>query len=60
MDDTSSHVLEYRSYLLSISVFLTQNEILGNHIFALGGNDECSNGALNVVGFSIFSSFANI
>ena len=52
--------MEYKLYLLSISVVFTLKDILGLSIFVSGGNEERKNGALNVVYFSIFSSFENI
>ena len=55
MDDKCAHVLEYRSYWLSIYVVLTLNYILECIIISPVGNDERYNGALNVVDFSIFS-----
>ena len=60
MDYPYKHVLEYRSYLFSIFVVLTINEILGYTILVPGGNNERSNGALNMVDFVIFSPFYNI
>ena len=56
-DDTSAHVLGYRSYLLSMSVVFTLNYILGMNIFVFGGNKEHKNCALNVVDVEIFSWF---
>ena len=35
MDDPSAHVLEYMSYLLSMSVVLTLKDILGQSILCL-------------------------
>ena len=60
MDYPSAHVLEYRSYWLSISVVLTLNDNLGGSIFFPGENNERWNIALNVVNFSILSQFVNI
>ena len=60
MDDPSTHIIEQRFYLFSTSFFLAINNILGRIIFVPGGNNECSNRALNVVYFSVFLSFANI
>ena len=54
MDDPSVHVLEYRLYWLSISVVFKLKYILGLSIFVSGGSKERKNGALNVVGVSIF------
>ena len=56
-DDPSAHVLDYKSYWLSMSVFLTLKYILGMSIFDFGGNKEHKNGALNVVDVAIFSYF---
>ena len=55
MDCPSTHVLEYRSYWLSMPVVFTRKNILGLSIFVFGGSNERKNCALNVVGFSIFS-----
>ena len=49
IDDTSANALEYRSYLLSMSVVFTLNYILGRSIFLSGGSEERRNGPLNVV-----------
>ena len=38
MDDTSEHVLEYKSYWLSISVAFTLIYMLDMSIFVFGGN----------------------
>ena len=54
MDDPSVHVLEYISYWLSMSVFLTLKDILVLGIFVFGGNNEHKNGALKIVDVSIF------
>ena len=51
IDDTSANALEYRSYLLSMSVVFTLNYILGRSIFLSGGSEERRNGPLNVVNF---------
>ena len=40
MDDSYSHVLEYKYIDLSMSVILTLNDILGLSIFVFGGNKE--------------------
>ena len=55
MDDPYAHVLEYRSYWLSISVFYNLKYMLGLSIFVFGGNEERKNSALNVVDVAIFS-----
>ena len=55
MNDTSAHVLDYISYLLSISVVFALKDILGLSIFLFGGNKERKNGALNVVDVAILS-----
>ena len=55
MDDLSTNVLEHRSNLLSMSVFLTLKDILGLRIFVSGGSKESKNGTLNVVDVDIFS-----
>ena len=60
MDDTSAHVLEYRSYWLSMSVILTLKDILGMSIFVYSVSYERKNGSLKVMGVSIFSHFENI
>ena len=57
MDDTYAHVMGYRSYLFSMSVVFTLKCILERSIFVSGGIKELRNGVLNVVDFSIFSSF---
>ena len=49
MYDTSAHVIEYKTYWLSMSVVFTIKDILGLSIFVFGGNNKCENGALNVV-----------
>ena len=54
MDDPYAHVLEYRPYLLSIYVVLILNYILGRIIFVPGDNNKRSNGAPDVLDFSIF------
>ena len=53
-DYSYAHVLEYKSYVLSILVILYLKDILGLS-FLFGGNKECKNSALNVVVFAIFS-----
>ena len=60
MDYPSANFLEYWSYLLSISVVFNLNEILVCSIFIPCCNNERSNGALNVVAFSILLSSADI
>ena len=60
MYDIYAHIIEYKSYLLSMSVVFTLKDILGLSIFVSGGNKECKNGAMNVVGFAIFSLFGKI
>ena len=55
MDDPSEHVLEYRSYWFSMSVFLTLKDILGLSIFVSGGSKERKNCALKVLDTTIFS-----
>ena len=40
MDDPSAHVLEYRYYLLSMSVFFALKDILGLIIFVSGGSKD--------------------
>ena len=60
MDDPSAHILEYRSYQLSISVVFTLKDILGMSIFVFGGNKELKNGALNVVDVANISQFEKI
>ena len=57
--DPSSHVLEYKSYSLSMSVGFNLKYILGLSIFVFGGNKEHKNGALNGVHFSILSYLKN-
>ena len=39
MDDPYAHVLEYRSYLLSMPVFFTLEYILGRSIFVSCGSE---------------------
>ena len=53
MDDPSAHVLECKSYLLSISVVFTLKYILRRSIFVSFGIEERINGSLNVVDFAI-------
>ena len=55
MDDPSEHVLEYRSYWFSMSVFLTLKDILGLSIFVSGGSKESKNGALDFMDADVFS-----
>ena len=55
MDDPSAHVLEYRSYWLSMSVVFTQRDIPSLSIFVSDGSKERKNGALKVVDAAIFS-----
>ena len=52
--DTSSHVMEYRSYYLSMSVVFTLKYILGRSIFVSGGNEERKSGTLYVVDFLFY------
>ena len=54
-DEPYVHVLEYRSYWLSMSVVSTQKYILGISIFVSGSSKERKNGALKVVDVDIFS-----
>ena len=54
MDDPYVHVLEYKSYVLSMLVVFTLNGIMGLIIFVFSGNKERKNGALNVVDVEIF------
>ena len=54
MDYPYAHVLEYISYWLSMSVFLTLKDILGLSIFVSVVSKERKNGALKVVDVSIF------
>ena len=53
MDDPSAHVLECKSYLLSMSVVFTLKYILRRSIFVSFGIEERINGSLNVVDFAI-------
>ena len=55
MDDAYANVIDYRPYLFSMSVFFTLKGILGLSIFVTGGIKDRKNGALKVVGVSIFS-----
>ena len=55
--DPSAHVLYYKSYVFSMSVVFTLNDILCLCIFVFGGNKERKKGVLNVVDFAIFSLF---
>ena len=55
MDDPSAHVIEYRSYWLSMSVVFTLKDIMCLIIFVSGGSKERKNVALKVVDVSIFS-----
>ena len=48
MDNPFSHVLEYRSYWLSISVVFTLKYILGRIIFVSGGSEDRKTDALKV------------
>ena len=43
-----------------MSVVFTLKDILGRSIFVSGGSEYFRNGELNVVDFTIFSSFENI
>ena len=60
MYDPSAHVLDYKSYWLSMSVVFTLKYILVMSISVSGGSKERRNGALKVVGVAIFSLFENI
>ena len=60
MDDPSIHVIDYRSYWLSVSVVFTLKYIMCMSIFVSGGSKEPKNGALKVVDVAIFSWFENI
>ena len=53
MDYSSAYVLEYKSYLLSMSVVFTLKYILRRSIFVSCGIEERINGSLNVVDFAI-------
>ena len=55
MDYPSGHFLEYKSYLVSMSVVFTVKYILGLSIFVFGGNKERKNGSLNVIDVETFS-----
>ena len=55
MDDTSEHVLDYRSYCLSMSVLFTLKDFLGRSIFVSGGSKEHKNGVLDIVDIAILS-----
>ena len=55
MDDTYAQALKYIPHLLSIFLVLNLKDTLGRNIFVYCGNEECLNGALKVVDFSIFS-----
>ena len=55
MDDPYAHVLEYRSYWLSMSVVFTLKDIMGLSIFVSGGSKDRKNGALKVVDVAILS-----
>ena len=59
MDNPFSHVLEYRSYWLSISVVFTLKYILGRIIFVSGGSKDRKKDALKVGDVTIFSRFEN-
>ena len=59
MDDTYAHVIDYRSYWLSMSVVFNLKYILGLSIFVSGGIKERKKGALNVVNVSIFHTLKN-
>ena len=50
-----SHVLEYISYWLSMSVVFTLKDIMGLSFFVSGGGKERKNGALKVVDVAILS-----
>ena len=53
MNDPSEHVLEYRSYWLSMSVVFTLKDIMGLGIFVFGVDKERKNCTLNVVDVAI-------
>ena len=55
-----AHVIEEKSYVFPISVVSDLNNIIRCSIFVPGVIDEFFNGALNVVDYTIFSSFENI
>ena len=57
MDYSSAHVLEYRSYLLSVLVVITLKDVFGRTFFVSGGNKERKNSSLDVVDFSISHHF---
>ena len=60
MDDIYAHVLEKRSYWLSVSVVFTQKDIMGLSIFISGGSKERKNGALKVMDVAMLSLIENI
>ena len=60
MDNKSANVLEYRSYLLSMSVVFTIKDILRRSVFVSSSSKEHRNFALNVVELAISSSFEKI
>ena len=60
MDDLSTHVLEYISYWLSMSIVFTLKDILGLSIFVPVGSKKHKNGALKVVDVAIYSWYENI
>ena len=55
MDDKSLHLIEYRSYWLSMPVVFYLKDIMGLSIFVSGGNKERKNGALKVLEVAIIS-----
>ena len=55
-----AHIIEFRSYLLSMSVVFTVKYILVLSILMFSGNKERKNGKLNVVDVAIFSYFKKL
>ena len=55
MNYSYSHVLEYISYWLSMSVVFTLRDIMGMIIFVSGGSKDCKNCSLKVVDVAILS-----
>ena len=53
MNYTYSHVLDYISYWLSMSVVFTLRDIMGLSIFVTYGGKERKNGSLEVVEVAI-------
>ena len=58
-DDLSAHVIEYKSYWLSISVEFTLKDILCLSVIMFCGRKDYKNGALNVVDIDTFSYSEN-